>query len=429
MIMKTGINNIIGGQRSNVIYLLEQGTVSGVNFLMAILLARFIGVEHYGLFVINWLIIMFFSSLQQALIIAPLQSYLPALNGKSFKSVRSLINWMQLAFILISVILLIAFGLVSEFLTPQWGIWQFIPVLIPLMLAFLIYDFLRKDLFRQFKAQRALVMGLVLAIVQISGFGLLIYFSALTVNNWLIVLLISHFAAILIELPKHIRTYSSARFNMLQFTEVWKFARWLAGTSILQWFSGNFFILAAGSIIGPVAVGAIRIIQNLFGLLSLLLQAIENKVPVSASKIYGMEGFKPMLKFIAHVMKFIAPVYILFLGLIVVFNNEIIELVYGSQYVEYAWLIYPFCILFLLILTGIPLRFVLRTIKQTQHIFIAYVMTTAFGVLSANFIVSQMGILGVVIGMAFSQLISVLWFGFAIKKYHRRISNEPVKLL
>lgn len=45
--------------------------------------------------------------------------------------------------------------------------------------------------------------------------------------------------------------------------EHWDFSKWLTVTALLQWFSGNLFIIAAGAILGPVAVGVTRMAQSI----------------------------------------------------------------------------------------------------------------------------------------------------------------------
>ena len=57
--------------------LVDQGVVSGVNFLTMVLLARMLGVEQFGKFSIAWLVLLFFKSIQAALVVAPMMSIGP----------------------------------------------------------------------------------------------------------------------------------------------------------------------------------------------------------------------------------------------------------------------------------------------------------------------------------------------------------------
>ena len=69
-------------------------------------------------------------------------------------------------------------------------------------------------------------------------------------------------------------------------TRHFEFSKWLLGTAMLQWLSGNYFIIAAASILGPIAVGAVRMVQNIMGLCHVLFLAMENFLPVELSLIH-----------------------------------------------------------------------------------------------------------------------------------------------
>ena len=54
--------------------LADQAMVSGVNFLTAILLARYLGIEEFGRFTLAWMVVLFAASIQHAAINSPMMS-------------------------------------------------------------------------------------------------------------------------------------------------------------------------------------------------------------------------------------------------------------------------------------------------------------------------------------------------------------------
>ena len=68
---------IYNTNRQAPIALMDQAVVSGAGFITGVLLARFLGLSSYGVFAMSWLVVLFFGSIQQAFIIAPLQTLLP----------------------------------------------------------------------------------------------------------------------------------------------------------------------------------------------------------------------------------------------------------------------------------------------------------------------------------------------------------------
>ena len=63
----------------------NQIIVSGSNFLISILVLRFLGVKTFGIFSILWLLLLFFNSIQLAYIISPLLTNAPKQNSDNIK--------------------------------------------------------------------------------------------------------------------------------------------------------------------------------------------------------------------------------------------------------------------------------------------------------------------------------------------------------
>jgi O-antigen/teichoic acid export membrane protein len=57
--------------------LTDQAVVSATNFLTNVMLARFMGLREFGIFVLAWMSVLFVNSLQTALIVAPMMSIGP----------------------------------------------------------------------------------------------------------------------------------------------------------------------------------------------------------------------------------------------------------------------------------------------------------------------------------------------------------------
>ncbi|MFT5668973.1 MAG: O-antigen/teichoic acid export membrane protein, partial [Vicingaceae bacterium] len=70
--MKTRLLTFVQNNKEKGFVLTDQGLVSGINFLLSILLARFLGVELFGIFSLTWMVVIFSSSVQQAFLTAPL---------------------------------------------------------------------------------------------------------------------------------------------------------------------------------------------------------------------------------------------------------------------------------------------------------------------------------------------------------------------
>jgi len=192
--------------------------------------------------------------------------------------------------------------------------------------------------------------------------------------------------------------------------DVSKFSGWLILTSTAQWFSGNFFLIAVGSVSGPSGMGIIRIGQSTMGVFSVLFLAIENRVPFSASKLLHFEGKKSFKKYMLDLFKKGEALIFIGASLVSAASVFIIRIVYGESYESYYWVLIFFSLLQVFIFTGTILQITLRTLEQTQIIFVAYVITSLTSIILAFPLVKNFGILGAIAGLFLTQIIAIAWY-------------------
>jgi O-antigen/teichoic acid export membrane protein len=222
-------------------------------------------------------------------------------------------------------------------------------------------------------------------------------------------------AGVLINVSKlqfHLPALSSIRKH---YQEIWGFSKFLVATSVLQWLSGNYFILIAGATLGPISVGAIRVAQNIMGILHVIFLALENVIPIKAASVYQKSDLEGLItyfkreggKWLLIVISLIIPVAI--------FSPQIIKLFYGDQYDEYSWILSSYSGIYILIFIGVLLRFFIRTIEANRIIFTAYVLNTLFSLCMANYMLDNYQVQGLLIGLYSIQLITVLVMATMIK--------------
>jgi O-antigen/teichoic acid export membrane protein len=390
--------------KEKLLVLTDQGVVSGVNFGVGVVLARFLGLEEYGLFALAWMIVMIVSSLHQAFVISSLFTLYPKSSNKEqyVSSLMALqVGFSIIAFVVIVPAVDVAFYMLPELERP-YLIWT-----IPLVAVLYVFnDFLRRLFFTQHKPQRVLVMDCVGYGLQPVVVILLILTDALSISTTLMAICGTLGGSILVSLVFYYRGGISCDNLGSTFKKNWKFSRFLVGTALLQWCSGNLFIVVAAGVLGPIAVGAIRIAQNIMGVLHVLFLAMENIIPVRAAELIALSGKRSMLTYVGAIGKQTAIPLLLILASIAVFHKELIELLYGQQYVEYSGVLLAFCGLYVLVFIGTLLRFVIRTVENNKVVFYGYVLGMLFSVATAPVLINTWGLAGVMLGLFSVQVLT-----------------------
>jgi O-antigen/teichoic acid export membrane protein len=407
--------------------LFDQAILSATNFITGILLARFLGIETYGLFALLWMVVLFGLSFSQAFITKPMLSIGPQIETGNKRNYFSSLHTIQLVFSFLAFVISF-FGLLiltpfPWFELPSSGLIFKIPIILAL---FLTYDFYRKYFFVSEQLKWPILIDGLLAFFQLSGIFILHLFGALSLENFLLLIIVIYALLNVFFYTK----IATPGFNINSLKSVLKkhydFAKWLIGTALLQWLCGNFFIIAGGGILGTAAVGAVRIAQNIVGLTHVIFLAMENIVPVYAANHFKNGGIKSLYIFLKKLSLQSGVVIMLILILLSAFAPQIIRLLYGEDFVPFSYILVGVCIIYLLVFIGHPLRFALRTLQLTKPIFIAYLFGAVFSLMSAYPLLKNWDMVGLLAGMFITQLIAQIVYIFSLLKIKKSYENNPL---
>lgn len=406
---------------STRITLLDQLIVSGCNFLLGILLTRWLGLDLYGVFALAWMGMLLASNLQLNFVLKPLMTLGPKEDENNQPAYYAATQWLN--FLFVGFIGLIGFALVwgADMWFPDWEIDPLFPILPLAVIAFLLQEYYRRLFFVKGQSFRSLVMDAIAYGGMILGtFGFFL-FAELSVSTAYSIVLVSFSLSFVLGLW-WARDMGTISFDALKqvLSKHWGFSSWLVGTAMLQFFGSNFFLVAAGSIVGSAGVGALRIAQNLMGLTHILFQAMENTVPIKASTALMRDGIKGML----HYLKLVSVKTGLIIGLILLSvalaAEPLITLVYGAEFSSQSYLLIGYCVFYATLFPGYPLRYALRSLEFTRPIFIAYILSTAFSLMAAYPMVRQWGLMGVVYGLIITQLLMQGCYAWMLRRRVRQ---------
>ena len=406
---------------STVVVYADQLVVSGFSFISGIILARFLGVVGFGVYSIAWLGVLIASSVNQPLIIAPMMTLSGKKSAEENKTYLQATIFKQLFFAaILSIVAFITVVIMSYVLKD----WQVRSIMFAFPLA--VFSYLLQDFFRRYfiiiKRPHMSILIDIIAYggVIISAF-LIHFFRSMDAQFILLLTALFFLYASLVALL----SLKELKFNRKEIraaiTEHWSFSKWLTATAILQWFSGNLFIIAAGAILGPGAVGATRMAQNIVGITHVLFLGMENIIPARAATAQRTGGNDLLFRYLWKFTLQMGTITFILLGLIALFSRQIIEVFYGESYLEYQHILIGFCMLYVVVFLGYPLRYAIRTLENTRLIFISFIISSVFSIACAYPVINEFGIYGVVGGLISTQLITLVIYMWSLKKEIRWI--------
>jgi O-antigen/teichoic acid export membrane protein len=160
--------------------LADQAMVSGVNFLVGIILARVLGVAGYGRFVLAFSAVLFLNSIQMSLILAPMMVLGAKKNQDEQPAYFGAVLMQQGCFAFLSVLLILGGGFLLVHWVPKWHVEDLLAPLAAVAVGFQTQEFFRRYYFTQIRARAALLVDGIYYSGQVLAFAVLAWQRILT---------------------------------------------------------------------------------------------------------------------------------------------------------------------------------------------------------------------------------------------------------
>jgi O-antigen/teichoic acid export membrane protein len=196
----------------------------------------------------------------------------------------------------------------------------------------------------------------------------------------------------------------------------WHFSKWLFASSLLSWTSGNLFMILAGFFLGTAAVGALRAAQNLMGVVGILLQGLQNVIPIRAAHHYAIGGVEALTGYLRSSAILIGLTVTAIALVAAVAPEYWMSLAYADEFAGYGNLLVWYAIIFIVIALELPISTGLRAVEQTRPVFHAYIAGTLFTLVAIVPLVKLFGLTGVMVGLLTTWVIqnAVMASGFGV---------------
>jgi len=314
--------------------ILDQGLFSGANFLLGILLARWMSPEMYGGFAASYSLFLLLSTFQVAIIAEPM-----SIRGadKYHKDVVSYLNYLlrlQWKGILLGTLLLMVFSLffVRGILREAM-----IAMLISLPLI-LFYWYVRRAFYIEMQSGMAMLTSLIYSVLLISFIlyarsvgGIMLWAGYLGMG-------LSSLIASMFALPRlgidflGKQAGGSGLDPQLVERELWDFGKWVLPAYLAGWLTSLSFPFIVSLLINAQSAGAYRAIQNLFLPFQQFLAAVtllalpwlaKQKLDHGSQRLFGLTQAAAGIT---------GGAALLYCSLIVVFRHEIVRLLYENEF-------------------------------------------------------------------------------------------------
>lgn len=308
----------------------DQALISGVNVFTSIVLVRALGLHEFGVFSVVLIGLGFASSLQWAVIVAPMMSLFDQRGRVSQSGYLATILLHQGLLCALSVAALATAAIFTS-LSPAMPVDFGLAVLV--LVTFQFQELSRRFFYVTDRPALALMSDVVAYGGRFAVVVSLALLDSLTINGVWITIAGASAAALVFLGPDVIRC-AAQWWEIVEVTRRHlKMIGWLIGNTIVGWFSATDFpLLMVGAALGPAQLGAARAVQSLIHIANLLLQALENFVPSDATRSLQEGGPRALLRYVTYVSALGAAAIGAMTVVLILLADVILNLMYGRTF-------------------------------------------------------------------------------------------------
>ncbi len=409
-------------KQDNIYGVVDQVFVSLGNFSIVVLLARFLSLQSFGFYSLYLIAQIFFIGLQLAFVVSPLYTYLPQIsesrNKKKYVTSVFYLNFFSSIFF---AFLCFGYLLIIEKLNPNLHTSQ---IAFSSTVAFflrLLQEYTRRQYFAYGETKNAAINDMV--VYCLIGVGILFFymFDILTINSFFYLYAITNAVGIVNGLWLKYPGRICRKTFWKTWHRHWNFSKWLVGWAILSAIVRDFIVINVGLLLSPVEIGKIRAAERLSGLIGIVIQLLENVLPVKAAFVLYHESKTGLLVYIKKIYMYVFVFITLYLLVFVFFSEWLIVGVFGKSFVGSGYILTGYAFSYSLYLLSIPLIVCLRSYEKTAPIFWGIFVGALLTISSSNLMINQFGIKGAMGTLFISNAAFFLYLLYWTSRYNKKI--------
>jgi O-antigen/teichoic acid export membrane protein len=405
--------------------LADQALVSGMNFLTTALLARMLGIRNFGIFSVFYILLQYLNSIQLALIVAPMMTQAPQMtdDAEQRSFLRGMAGYQYLFSLGCGAVAALVAGLEVLHMVP----WRMAPdVFPPFILAILCFqaqDWFRRFCYAQSRGVTVFWNDLISYVGQVAAFGILWRLHRMNVDTAYYAIAVTSFIAFAAGVarenikPAWHEIKAAVRRTLTM-------GRSLLVASQSQWLGSQGILLIVAAIAGVNATGGIRAAMTMMGPVNVLMQLLDNVIPVRASGIFAAGGERQLTAYLRRITVTLLVAVGAPILLATIFARPIMSMVFGKEYATYAILVMWQGIYYWLGLISRQLMYYHRTVNNTTALARTAVIVTAVSLSICLPLIWRYGATGAMLALDIGMLFNVVILRREMT-IHRRRTVQP----
>lgn len=416
--------NLVPWLRRGGFAILDQGLISGSNFLLSILLARWLSPEQYGAYAVAFGFFVLLSLVYNCLVLEPMAVFGGSSYHGSLRGYLGSLIWIHVAF---SVAIASAFGastLVAWRMSPAGGLGGALAGVTIASPCVLLFWLARRSFYLELSPAKSALGAFVYFGLSLTGmfglyhWGVLSSFSAFVLVGFAALITSLY---LLFLLRKELARGAFEHSTKTVWGRHWRYGRWALAGAVASWIPANIYYPLLSSFGGLAHSGQLKALMNLTLPVEQVKMALGLLlIPYAAKTIErdGKGGATSLSRRMTLVAVAVAVGYWL---VVLLFRSQAFHLLYSGRYTEVATLVPAVAFGSIVWCASFGSAITLRAMESPAAVFAAFGLSAVLSVVIGIPATWRFGVSGAVWGINSSDLLS---WGLMVWMLRKNISGD-----
>jgi O-antigen/teichoic acid export membrane protein len=406
--------------------ILDQGLITGSNFVIGVLLARWLPPEQYGAYAVAFAVFVLFGMLHQSLLQEPQMVFGASAYRDCFRGyLKALLRLHLATSMLISFVLCVSAGVALKLGASGGlpGALAGLAIAAPLVLLFWLG---RRSFYLQFSPAPAVGGGLLYCALTLGGLYVAHRFQLLSPMSALLLMGLGALGAsaflftyLNLRLPANLAAPSLGD----TWRRHWRYGRWALGSAAIMWIPANIFYPLLSSFGGMAQAGQLKALMNLAAPVFQTFAALSVLLLPYAAHVHELEGYAGTGTLTRHISLLCVSGAVAYWLPMVLLKGPAFRLLYYGRYTEVAYLL-PVVALGSVSLSAFfgPAN-ALRAMESPASVFAAVLVSSSVSLMIGVPATRVLGVRGAVWSMALSETLAFVVALLLLRRKVRRASR------
>ena len=393
----------------------DQGFISGSNFVLSILLARWMGADQYGAYALAFSIFILLSLLYLSMVLEPMAVFGASTYRGGLRGYLKSLLWIHIA---ITAVIFVGLGL-SSVGTAFWGQQPGLAgALAGVMLAspcVLLFWLVRRAFYLELSPASAAIGALFYCVAALGGMYLIRRAGWLSPFTSFLPIA---FAAIFTSVVLYYRLRPSLRPSAIEVktAEVWQrhwsYGRWALASAVASWVPAYIYYPLLTSFGSISQSGELKALMNLALPMQQTQAALSMLFLPYAARVFAQQGNSSVGSITRRLTMVSLGVSAVYWASIIPFRQTVFHLLYGGRYMEVVYLIPAVSVGAILWSGASGSSIVLRAMGSPASVFVAFIASSVISLAVGIPACRYYGVVGAIWGTNVADagaLLMVVW--------------------